>query len=59
MTENLPQVGGMGFEGLKQINQFGAEYWTARDLQPLLGYRPLAEFREGHPESHNLLRAIG
>jgi len=25
------------FEGIKRLNQHGAEYWSARDLQPLLG----------------------
>ncbi|HEY3346606.1 MAG TPA: DNA damage-inducible protein D [Nitrospirota bacterium] len=29
---------GKSFEGLKRINEHGAEYWSARDLQPLLGY---------------------
>ena len=24
--ENLPQVGGGGFEGLKKVNDYGAEY---------------------------------
>jgi DNA-damage-inducible protein D len=44
--ENLPQVGGPGFEGLKKINQFGADYWSARDLQPLLGYRHWRNFEK-------------
>ena len=26
-----------GFESLKQTNEHNAEYWRARDLQPLLG----------------------
>jgi DNA-damage-inducible protein D len=36
--ERLPQVERVGFEGLKKTNDYGAEYWSARDLQPLLGY---------------------
>jgi DNA-damage-inducible protein D len=36
--ENLPKVADSGFEGLKRVNDYGAEYWSARDLQPLLGY---------------------
>ncbi len=36
--ENLPQVGGVSFEDLKKTNDYGASYWSARDLQPLLGY---------------------
>jgi DNA-damage-inducible protein D len=42
--ENLPEVGGGGFEGLKKVNDFGAEYWSARDLQPLLGYSQWRRF---------------
>ena len=30
-----------GFESLKQTNEHNAEYWRARDLQPLLGYPTL------------------
>ena len=36
--KSLPALGGKTFEDLKQTNTHGAEYWSARDLQPLLGY---------------------
>src|ERR1035437_5415405 len=36
--ENLPMSGRQSFEDLKQVNQHGAEFWNARDLQPHLGY---------------------
>ncbi|MGO8750024.1 MAG: BRO family protein [Thermoguttaceae bacterium] len=42
--QNLPQVGGGGFENLKKVNDYGAEYWSARDLQPLLGYSQWRRF---------------
>ncbi|MGO8688157.1 MAG: DNA damage-inducible protein D [Thermoguttaceae bacterium] len=42
--ENLPQVGGGGFEDLKKVNDYNAEYWSARDLQPLLGYSQWRRF---------------
>ncbi|MGA2032606.1 MAG: DNA damage-inducible protein D [Thermoguttaceae bacterium] len=42
--ENLPKVAGGGFEGLKKVNDYGAEYWSARDLQPLLGYSQWRRF---------------
>jgi DNA-damage-inducible protein D len=42
--ENLPQVGAGGFERLKKVNDYGAEYWSARDLQPLLGYSQWRRF---------------
>jgi DNA-damage-inducible protein D len=36
----------MSFEELKQTNQFGAEYWSARDLQPMLGYTQWRRFED-------------
>ena len=36
--ETLPAPMRKSFEELKQRNQYGAEYWTARELQPHLGY---------------------
>lgn len=27
------------FDSIKQVNAYGIEYWSARDLMPLLGYR--------------------
>lgn len=52
MTDNnLPvPTGGQGpsnsFEQLKQVNAHGAEYWSARDLQPLLGYSQWRRFED-------------
>ncbi len=34
------------FEGLKQTNEHGAEYWSARDLQSVLGYSQWRRFEE-------------
>ena len=34
------------FEALKRRNDHGAEYWSARDLQPLLGYSQWRRFEE-------------
>src|SRR5690606_4288032 len=34
------------FEALKRTNAHGAEYWSARDLQPLLGYTQWRRFEE-------------
>lgn len=34
------------FEQLKKINSHGAEYWSARELQPLLGYSQWRRFEE-------------
>ena len=40
--KELTSIGGKSFEDLKQANEHDAEYWSARDLQPLLGYKPVA-----------------
>jgi DNA-damage-inducible protein D len=45
MTDvNLPVPSQKSFEDLKQVNPHGAEYWTARKLQPLLGYKQWRSF---------------
>ncbi|MBS0615039.1 MAG: DNA damage-inducible protein D [Verrucomicrobia bacterium] len=37
--ENMSLVPAMpSFESLKKLNEHGVEYWSARDLQPCLGY---------------------
>jgi len=35
-----------GFESLRQTNEHNAEYWRARDLQPLLGYTQWRRFEQ-------------
>ena len=42
----LPSPTGKTFEDFKQVNDHGAEYWSARDLQPLLGYSQWRRFEE-------------
>jgi DNA-damage-inducible protein D len=44
MDDNIPVKNPKSFEELKRINQYGAEYWSARDLQPLLGYNHWRSF---------------
>ncbi|MDR1162372.1 MAG: DNA damage-inducible protein D [Candidatus Accumulibacter sp.] len=39
-------VAGRSFEDLKRINAHGAEYWSARGLQPLLGYSQWRRFEQ-------------
>ncbi|MHB9101399.1 MAG: DNA damage-inducible protein D [Sulfuricella sp.] len=39
MTDKqVPTIAGPSFEDLKKTNDYEAEYWSARDLQSLLGY---------------------
>ena len=35
---------GLSFEGFKKISQHGIEYWSARELQSLLGYSQWRRF---------------
>ncbi|MDX9972042.1 MAG: DNA damage-inducible protein D [FCB group bacterium] len=47
MTNDItPAPGRRSFEELKRVNEHGAEYWSARDLQPLLGYSQWRRFEE-------------
>lgn len=47
MTDNpVPSTSLASFESLKQTNGHGAEYWSARDLQPLLGYSQWRRFED-------------
>lgn len=39
-------MGDSAFESLKRTNEHGAEYWCARDLQPLLGYSQWRRFEQ-------------
>jgi len=34
------------FDSIKQISPYGAEYWSARDLMPLLGYDKWQRFED-------------
>lgn len=44
--KSLPALGGKTFEDLKLTNTHGAEYWSARDLQLLLGYSQWCRFEQ-------------
>ncbi|MDR1276718.1 MAG: DNA damage-inducible protein D [Candidatus Accumulibacter sp.] len=39
-------IAGISFEDMKKTNAHGAEYWSARDLQPLLGYSQWRRFEQ-------------
>ena len=39
-------IAGQTFEGLKRVNAHEAEYWSARALQPLLGYSQWRRFEQ-------------
>jgi len=39
-------MGSKSFEDLNKINKDGAEYWSAREIQPLLGYMQWKRFED-------------
>ena len=43
---SLIAQGNKSFEELRKSNQHGAEYWSARELQPLLGYGQWRRFED-------------
>lgn len=45
-SKHLPTLGDKSFEFIKQTNAHGAEYWSARDLQLLLGYSQWRRFEQ-------------
>lgn len=45
-SENKPIIGNNAFEALKKLNEHSAEFWSARDLQPLLGYAQWRRFED-------------
>jgi DNA-damage-inducible protein D len=57
--KNLPAVRQKTFEELKQVNQYGAEYWNARDLQPLLGYTQWRRFEDAINRAKTSCRQSG
>jgi len=44
--KDLVTIGNKSFEDLKKVNEHGAEYWSARELQPLLGYTQWRRFED-------------
>lgn len=59
--QNLTSLtfGTKSFEELKLINQPGAEYWSARDLQPLLGYSQWRRFEQAIERAINSCEQSG
>jgi DNA-damage-inducible protein D len=45
-NKNEATIAGKSFEDLRQVNEHGAEYCSARDLQPLLGYSQWRRFEQ-------------
>lgn len=45
MTNELEAINESLFESIKHINEYGQEYWEARELQPVLEYVEWRKFK--------------
>ncbi|MDI9349152.1 MAG: DNA damage-inducible protein D [Candidatus Symbiobacter sp.] len=57
--KNLPALEIRHFEEQKHVNEHGAEYWSARDLQLLLGYRQWRRFEDAIKRAMTSCEASG
>lgn len=46
MTEDVELINESLFESIKHINAYGMEYWTARELMPVLEYKQWRQFSD-------------
>lgn len=58
-SKQLPTLGAKSFETIKQTNEHGAEYWSARDLQALLGYTQWRRFEQAIERAVNSCQQSG
>ena len=42
----VSEYGVQTFDGIKHVNEYGQEYWLARELQPVLGYKQWRRFED-------------
>lgn len=46
MTEDVELINESLFESIKHVNEYGMEYWTARELMPVLEYKQWRQFSD-------------
>jgi len=44
--KNLVPMGSTSFEDLRKVTEYGAAYWSVREIQPLLGYSQWRRFED-------------
>lgn len=59
MTKKRLTIGSKPFEELKKINAYAAEYWSARELQTLLGYQQWRTFVSAIKRAMNACKQMG
>lgn len=46
MTKDIESIDESLFESIKHVNEYGMEYWTARELMPVLEYKQWRQFSD-------------
>ena len=46
MVKDINTINESLFESIKHINEYGREYWTARELMPVLEYKQWRQFSD-------------
>ena len=59
IKNEIASLGSKGFEDLRQTNDYGAQYWSARDLQPMLGYSQWRRFEDAVKRAMTSCEASG
>ncbi len=59
MTKDIETVNESLFESIKHINEYGMEYWTARELMAALGYKQWRRFSDAIERAKEACEASG
>ncbi len=59
MTKDIETVNESLFESIKHINEYGMEYWTARELMRALGYKQWRRFTDAIERAKEACEASG
>lgn len=59
MTKDIELINESLFESIKHINEYGMEYWTARELMPVLEYKQWRQFSDAIDRAKKACEASG
>lgn len=59
MTKDISTIQESPFESIKHINEYGAEYWTARELLKTLGYNEFRFFKNVIEKTIDSIKSSG
>lgn len=59
MTNDIEAIQESLFESIKHINEYGVEYWTARELMTALGYKQWRRFTDAIARAEEACKSAG